>query len=1722
MTQRPYRATAYYSLSNVTFEGTQFRPGSTLSFETGGATRSYDHVHDVGNNGILTFDSDYWADDIYNRVFTGYTITGTDGREYGVFSSNVNRSTNQYYVPVGGDYQTTTLIPSSGVSNTFQYNADAVVQFVVDPRIATYEGDSFLVNTYTPDYQWRPKVAALTDGGFVITWISDEQDGSDYGVYAQLYDGAGTPVGDEFRVNDIPGGNQTNPVPIANPDGGFTIFWISSSVSRMQRYEADGTRVGEQVVVDVNSARVFSADQSGNFLAGHPVLNEETGTYQFGLRLVDAQGSASNLGSGFEVETVVNGNSGTVSRFQMDPLSDGGFLATWQWSRDGAEVESQIRAQRLDADGDPVGDSFAITELNSHDARYLAVAALTGGGFAVVWDQGDNEYVLAFDGFGTALSDDVWLLPTWGRGGHDRPAIVALRDGSFLVAWEAPDDDVSGIWAQRFDATGVAQGAAFTLNLQLEGNQWHPALAELADGNVVATWAGLDRAGENTSFDVVARILEVNSAPSGELTLSGTAREDQTLTGQSTVVDPDGIEDGTVVFEWLRNGEVIALASGTEFTLSQADVGAQISWQMRYTDGKGRTETVTSDFVVPENVNDAPIGGITIFGDGFEDTLHAVDRTLLRDEDGLGNSGAYVYQWFSNGIEIPGQTSSLFRPLQAHVNTNIHARLTYVDEQGTTETLETPARRIENVNDAPEGTLTFSGPIGVGLTQRADVSTITDEDGLGTFTFRWSRDFQEIAGATGQDYTLTADDLGKTLRVRATYVDGFGGNNRLDSEGVLMDNPGGGEISVTGLLIEGQTVQADISQFSDPDGTGSVAYQWYRNSSAINGATDDRYTLNENDIGQAISVEVLLTDPYGGETTGSSPRSAPVGSISPTARGSEIQVTPNVNPPVEAGVSGYDPAVIALSDDNFAIFWAQQRGTIGATSIIGQRYDGEGTAVGESITVAQDGEFAFSPHSALSALALTGGGAIVLWEFDANQNDGPTTYRAQRIDQDFSLDGADFEVISEPQGEYHDTSPRLVALPDGGFLVAWKRHDERFSVESFLMVQSYDANGTKVGPERQISASELGSPTFGNGTLDPDLPDPQSLLVASNETGALVTYVEQGLYENQWGNLTYKNYLFTQKFDATGAPEGGLNQVEISEAMNSGGLPYSPVALASHAKALTPLADGTFLYVTRLSSGFLDAQYRGTILTANGTVTGREFDFEMPPQGTIRASKDNYADSSFSVVPLDDGGFLLIQGYHDPNRDTDNYLFGDEVFARRFDALGDPVGRLLKVNSETRGPQDASDAAILSDGTILAAWKSEYSASGGSRDAEGVPHDIRAQLISAAAVPATSAPPITGTEAGEVIEGTPESDQINAQGGNDWIRPLVGNDTIDGGAGIDMVDFSTTPVNPARTNLDFMLSLDLGAGTANIFGGDVNRLTNVENVTGTIFADVLTGDAGNNRLRGLGDYDWFIATEGNDSLEGGNGLDMVSFANWGGTGSPTVTDILRPFSITTFSGVRVDLADPSNNTNLAAGQTFDSIERITGSSHQDIFFGNGEQNDFRGLGGYDFFVSSDGGRERYFGGAGIDTVSYFNAPSGVIASLRNGPLIDGEPSGYGTAGYATRDLYFSIENFIGSRLDDQLIGNDLVNQLRGLQGDDFIFGYGGNDRIRGDQGDDTLDGGAGSDFAIYGGNRADYSLTRTSSTQVTVSGPDGTDSLANIEYFVFDDETANIWELSIV
>jgi Ca2+-binding RTX toxin-like protein len=160
------------------------------------------------------------------------------------------------------------------------------------------------------------------------------------------------------------------------------------------------------------------------------------------------------------------------------------------------------------------------------------------------------------------------------------------------------------------------------------------------------------------------------------------------------------------------------------------------------------------------------------------------------------------------------------------------------------------------------------------------------------------------------------------------------------------------------------------------------------------------------------------------------------------------------------------------------------------------------------------------------------------------------------------------------------------------------------------------------------------------------------------------------------------------------------------------------------------------------------------------------------------------------------------------------------------------------------------------------------------------------------------------------------------------------------------------------------------------------------------------------------------------------------------------------------------------------GNASDRIEN-SGTMSGDVILGGGndlyisigagavEGAIFGGLGQDSFGAGA--AREVIYGGADFDSLSFFNAPSGVVMAL------DGS---HVNTGYARGDVYDSIQLFTGTNFNDAFFGNSGVNWFFGASGNDALYGNAGNDRLEGNSGDDRLYGGTQNDL-LYGGSGDD-------------------------------------------
>ena len=339
----------------------------------------------------------------------------------------------------------------------------------------------------------------------------------------------------------------------------------------------------------------------------------------------------------------------------------------------------------------------------------------------------------------------------------------------------------------------------------------------------------------------------------------------------------------------------------------------------------------------------------------------------------------------------------------------------------------------------------------------------------------------------------------------------------------------------------------------------------------------------------------------------------------------------------------------------------------------------------------------------------------------------------------------------------------------------------------------------------------------------------------------------------------------------------------------------------------------------------------------------------------------------------------------------------------------------------------------------------------------------------------TSIENLSGGSSGDTLIGDIGINTLSGSAGNDVLEGMGGtSDLLDGGDGSDTATYVHAGIGVVAS---LTQSADFTAGLPVTASGDAagDSYVSVENLHGSTFADTLIGDGSNNTLWGDSGDDILEGYGGADALYGGDNSDTASYAHATG-----------PVSASLTAGLLTSGGD-------AAGDTYDSIENLTGSSFNDTLIGNSSVNVLSGGGGDDT-LEGIGGGDSYDGGSGSNTVSYAHAAdagggAGVTASL----LTPGS-----NLGAALGDSYTLIQNLTGSDYNDILVGDANANILSGGLGIDNLSGGAGDDSLYGGDGNDILSGGLGTD-TLYG-NVGNDSLTDDGVGAAKLYGGDGADT----------------------
>ncbi len=310
--------------------------------------------------------------------------------------------------------------------------------------------------------------------------------------------------------------------------------------------------------------------------------------------------------------------------------------------------------------------------------------------------------------------------------------------------------------------------------------------------------------------------------------------------------------------------------------------------------------------------------------------------------------------------------------------------------------------------------------------------------------------------------------------------------------------------------------------------------------------------------------------------------------------------------------------------------------------------------------------------------------------------------------------------------------------------------------------------------------------------------------------------------------------------------------------------------------------------------------------------------------------------------------------------------------------------------------------------------------------------------------------------------------------------------TIDDSGGIDTIAYvgSSGGRIDLRTGSWSQLGNELGfmkGGSPSYTTKDTVMIgpnTNIENasggdggdvIIGNALANVLRGNKGNDTISGREANDLLYGGSENDTLLGGAGADKL----FGESGLDTASYATSPVA------VKINLLTKSYTGGDAAGDTYSSIENVTGSSFADTLTGDNGANTLSGLAGNDRLDGGAGddtllggaGADLHIGGTGRDLVSYAASQnSGVTVNLGANTARFGEAEG---------DRFALVEDLIGTNFGDTLHGSNDHNRIYGLNQNDELRGYIGNDILDGGAGNDIMRGDEGNDRMIADEERDD-------------------------------------------
>jgi hypothetical protein len=418
------------------------------------------------------------------------------------------------------------------------------------------------------------------------------------------------------------------------------------------------------------------------------------------------------------------------------------------------------------------GDNFGISA-TIHNDGYAGI--IRQRPVFVVFDNGVNRYNIELTGVDAR---------TWRSGANSLDAALPLPEnmaaGEYAVALWLPDyyENLRGMpeYSVRFANKGLwcgSKGYNYLGTIEYQGDG-KSAVNPLSDEFIAELGIDPDHSGGGSSpTPDPTPVPEVGLAFSkvGTPTISGTAKVGSTLK-----VSSKGTWKPTTssyAYQWLRGGVEIPGATASTYTLAPADANALIQAKVKaskpgYKDTWSNVSKATKKVALGALSTKTPKVMNTATGKEATKADPKYGQILQADPGVWGPAGVkFSYLWYRSGKAVADVTGDTYPLTASDIGKTIKVKVTgALDGYQSASKTSTASKKVVALSFTA-ATPVVSGTLQVGQTLTANLGTWSPLPDL-PLSYQWYSSGKAIKGATGDTYTLTKSDKGKTIKVKVT------------------------------------------------------------------------------------------------------------------------------------------------------------------------------------------------------------------------------------------------------------------------------------------------------------------------------------------------------------------------------------------------------------------------------------------------------------------------------------------------------------------------------------------------------------------------------------------------------------------------------------------------------------------------------------------------------------------------------------------------------------------------------------------------------------------------------------------------------------------------------------------------------------------------------------------------------------------------------------------